>query len=311
MPRARGWILKLLISGALVGMLLYRYGRDPHFIGALRELDIGAFLLADAILAGGLVLSALRWKILLGAAGVRIGLGRATRLYFSGYFFNLFLPTTVGGDVVRAAGVGGSVPLSVVGSSILVERFLGFGCLLAIGLTASFLNPDLAGVRWSLAIAAAVFVAGLITLAFVPLRESARAGKVGRLLRGLRRTALAFRAYGFHPAALAGGLVLSVTWQLLLVAANFILAQGIGGVAPFRSLLAIVPIVQAVSMIPVSFGGLGVREVGYQFFFGLSGLEPGAGVALGAVFLGVSIALALKGGLVYLVSSGREPRTDG
>ena len=300
--------VKLVLSLALVGWLLTRYGGDPEFRAALARLDLRAFLGAEALLAAGLVVSALRWKVLLRAAGVSLGLGAATRLYFAGFFFNFFLPTTVGGDVMRAIGAGGGSPLSVIGGSILVERILGFGCLLAIGLTASLGVASLAPARLVLGIGAAIFGAGLLVLLAMPLPESSRPGRLGLLLQGMRRTALAARAYGFHGTALAIGLLLSLTWQLALVGANWILSAGLGGVAPAKSLLALVPVVQAVAMIPVSFGGLGVREMGYEYFFRTSGLEPAGAVALGVAWLGVTVALAVKGGLLWLVWPVRAGR---
>ncbi|GJM43621.1 MAG: hypothetical protein DHS20C21_04630 [Gemmatimonadota bacterium] len=304
-------IWKLAISAALVTWLGVRYAGDQQFLDTLRSLDPWAFVSACGVVAAGLVISALRWKVLLGALGVSLALPRAVRLYFVGYFFNQFLPTTVGGDVVRGTGVGAGVPLSLIGSSILMERALGFGCLLGIGVTASFVRPEMAAVRLSLLFATLVYVVGLGVLGFVPLPRSERQGRLGKGLRGLRRVALQFRSYGFHPMALLGGVVLSLGWQLALVVANALLSQGLGGVASFRSLLALVPVVQAVSMIPVSFGGLGVREMGYEFFFRASALEPAGGVALAAGFLGVTITLALAGGLVYLIAPVRPREVDG
>ena len=96
--------------------------------------------------------------------------------------------------------------------------------------------------------------------------------------------------------------------KLVLVLVNVVLAQGLGGIAPAGTLGAIVPVVQAVSMIPVSFGGLGVREFGYEFFFRVSGLPAADGVALGVCFLGISMVLALLGGLVYLAAPVRSWR---
>jgi uncharacterized membrane protein YbhN (UPF0104 family) len=66
--------------------------------------------------------------------------------------------------------------------------------------------------------------------------------------------------------------------------------------------MTLVPVVQAVSMIPVSFGGLGVREMGYEFFFRKAGLDPAGAVALAAAFLVVTILLAIVGGIVYLAT---------
>lgn len=302
-----GQLLKLAVSLALVVWLVRRYGGDQDFRATISGLHPGAFALAAAIVAGGLVLSALRWKILLAAAGVAVPLARAARLYFVGYFFNLLLPTTVGGDVIRAAGIGRGAPLPLVAGSIVIERILGFGCLLAIGITASVLRSDLAAVRNTLLAAGGAFVVGVVVLATAPLAESAAPGRLGRALRGLRRTALEIRAYGFHRGALAAGLLLSVGWQLALVAANAVLSGGLGGVAPAGTLLSIVPVVQAISMIPVSFGGLGVREMGYEFFFRTSGLDPAGGVALAAAFLGVTMLLAAVGAAVYLAAPVRTP----
>ena len=272
----RGLAWKLAVSLGLIGILGWRYGGDPGFRATLAGLDPASFLLAMAVVAGGLLLSALRWKILLRAAGVSLGLGRSVRLYFVGYFFNFFLPTTVGGDVARAMGVGRGASLPVVGGSILVERLLGFGCLLVIGILASFTVDSLAVARRVLLLAGAAFTGGLAVLLFVPLPEVRRTGVIGRVLDGLRRTALEVRAYGFHPVALSAGLVLSLGWQLALVVANAALSAALGGIAPWRSLLALVPVVQAITMIPVSFGGLGVREMGYEFFFRASGYDPAA-----------------------------------
>jgi len=311
-PRSRPWwrgpALKVLVSGVLVAVLARRYAGDPDFRGTLAALDWRAFLEAEAILAAGLVLSAARWKILLRAAGVPLPFRSAVRLYFVSFFFNFLLPTSVGGDVVRAVGARRSGALPVIAGTILVERFLGFGCLLAIGLGASLVVPSLAMARGVLLVAAGVFLVGGLVLALAPLPAARSGGGMAKVLRGLRSTAMEFRSFGFHPAALAGATVLSLAWQGALVAANALLAGGLGDVAPLRILLAVIPVVQAVAMIPVSFGGLGLREMGYEVFFGAAGLDPAHGVALAACFLGVSVALALKGGLVYLIAPVREPR---
>jgi uncharacterized protein (TIRG00374 family) len=300
--RAAVSILCLVYLGA-------RYGSDSAFWGILLGLNPLGFLLALAILCLGLLLSALRWRILLAAAGVSVSLGRALHLYVLGYFFNFFLPTTVGGDIVRAVGFGRGTPLSVLGGSILVERLLGFGCLLAIGIAASFSLASLQVVRQALLLAAGLFVAGVLLLVLMPLPEVSRPGRVARILAGLRRTALEVRGYGFHSRALALGLLLSFGWQLSLVGVHVVLSYGLGVVAPVKSLLALVPVTQAVTMIPVSLGGLGIREMGYEFFFRTAGYDASAGVALGVAWLGVSIVLALAGGALHLVTPLRREET--
>jgi hypothetical protein len=211
----------------------------------------------------------------------------------------------VGGDVVRALGVGRGARVPVVVGSILVERVLGFACLLLIGTAASFAVPGLAAARTALLGASAAFAAFALLVVVAPLPEATGEGRGGRLLKGLVETAREVRGYGFHGAALGAGFLLSAAWQLALVAANGLLADGLGGVVTWASLLAVVPVVQAVAMIPVSFGGLGLREMGYEYFLGRAGFDPSGAVALAACFLAVSVSLALKGGLVYLLAPVR------
>jgi hypothetical protein len=304
--RILGLPIKLVVSLLLVAFLVYRYGGDAEFRDTIAHIDPKAFLLAEGILALGLVLLALRWKVLLEAAGATLPLPTAIRLVFVGYFFNFFLPTTVGGDVARVLGAGSRAPLAVVGGSVLVERLLGFGCLLTIGIVASFGVPALVITRNALWVSAAVFVAGTLVLLFAPLPRARGEGLVARALGGLGRLALQVRAYGFRPAALGAALVLSFAWQLALVLVNVALSAGLGGIAPLSSLLALVPAVQAITMIPVSVGGLGVRELGYEYFFRTSGFDPSGAVALAAAFLAATIVLALVGGIAYAVGRGER-----
>jgi hypothetical protein len=299
-PRPLVPAAKLLVSAALVTWLARRYGGDRAFRDALSSLDAVSFLSAAGIVAAGLAASALRWRILLAARGARIGMARAVRLYFVGYFFNLFLPTAVGGDVARAIGAGRIAPLPVIAGTILVERIVGFGCLLAVGALASQSGPHLAPVRPSLWIAAFAYAAFLLVLARFPLGWGERP-EAPRWASALARIAAQVRGTAIPPAALGGAIALSLAWQAALVLANAVLARGLGGVAPLGTLCTLVPVIQAVGMIPLSLGGLGVREAGYEFFFQRAGHDPAAAVALGAAVLGVTLAVALFGGILYLV----------
>lgn len=299
---------KVAVSVVLVAVLARRYGADPAFRTALVRLDPVSFLVAEGLVAAGLVMSALRWRILCAARGLSLPFGQAVRLYFVGYFFNLFLPTTVGGDVSRALGTAGVAPLSVMAGVILVERIVGFGCLLAVGIAASYGAPALDVVRPSLWIAAALYATAVAALVAIP--PSWNAGpRAERWLGGALRAAQQVRAYGFRPRALGAAVVLSLGWQIVLALANGALSRGLGGVAPLGSLLALIPVIQAVGMIPVSFGGLGVREMGYEVFFRRSGFDPAGAVALAACFLGVTLAVAVVGGILYLVYPFRERPT--
>ncbi|MAF26421.1 MAG: hypothetical protein CME07_00965 [Gemmatimonadetes bacterium] len=302
MRLSRGLVraLKGGVSLGLLGWIAHRYGGDAAFRSAITKLEPRTWLLSLGCLAVGLGTSAARWKVLLEGAGVSVPYSQTVRLYFQGYFFNTFLPTTVGGDVARGLGIEARHPATVVAGSILVERILGFACLLVIGLAAALTHPELALARGILLGASAVFVVGLLLLLALPLPSAGGDGAGSRLWGGMRRTALEVRAYGFRPGALVTAGVLSLGWQALLIASNAILSAGLGGVAPVKSLVALVPVVQATTMIPVSFGGLGVRETAYEVFFRASGFEASGAVALSLSWLAVSLTLAMIGGVLTL-----------
>lgn len=296
------------MSAICLGVLGARYGRDPKLLASLSGLDPRAFALAFALLAGGLVLSAVRWRILLGAAGVPLGLARATRLVFVGYFFSALLPTAVGGDVARALALRGSAPLAVVGGSIVVERLLGFGCLLALGLAGTSAAGSLAPARAALLVALVAYVAGIAFLAFARFSDPPQGkGLARRVVGALYRILAQVRAFGFHGRALAWGAFLSLTWQLILIGVHVVLSRGLHGEAPLASLVVLVPVVQAVAMIPISIGGLGIREMGYETFYRASGFDPREGIALGLSWLAASTALALMGGALF----AWRPRASG
>jgi uncharacterized membrane protein YbhN (UPF0104 family) len=287
---AKALALKILVSALCLSILVARYGNDPSLRRSFSKLDPSAFLFALLLLGAGLVLSALRWKILLAAAGVQLSLARAAHLYFVGYFFSALLPTSVGGDVLRAWALKGTAPLAVAAGSILVERILGFGCLLLLGLAGSFAAPGAAPARHALSIAAAIYIVGLILVlrGRIPSPKNRFLSRIFAVLERVRRE---IQSYGLHAKPIA----------LALIAVNLVLSRGMGGTIPLSSLLVLVPVVQALTMIPISLGGLGVREMGYEFFFRSSGFDPAEGVALGLAWLSVSMIFALLGGSLALL----------
>jgi uncharacterized protein (TIRG00374 family) len=295
---------KIAVSALCLGFLGVRYANDPAARVALGRLELGAFALALALLVAGLVLSAVRWTILLRAGGANVGLPRTTHLYFVGYFFNTMLPTTVGGDVVRALALRDAAPLAVVGGSILLERLLGFACLLGLGIAASFALEGAAPARLPLAIAGALYAGALAALFLVRWPKGtprSNEGRLRRAARSLARVAGETKTFGAHRKAIAAGIVLSFVWQVGLIVVNAVLSRGMGGVCPLSSLFVLVPVVQALAMIPISVGGLGVREVGYAEFFRIAGLDPAEGAALGFAWLAASSALALIGGAAFVL----------
>lgn len=131
---ARGWI-KLAVAVVLITILLsfVDWRESLLLLGDVRLLPA---LYASGLLVVGLTLSTLKWQVLLAAHGIFLSLLRLLKCYWIGSFFSMFLPSNVGGDVVRLALLHRH-GLTIVGASIVVERLTGLFvvlCLATLGL---------------------------------------------------------------------------------------------------------------------------------------------------------------------------------
>ena len=127
-------LLKIAISLVLILVLFRNLALRPIW-EAIRSAQLNGLLVAFSLNALGYLISAFRWQILLAAQDIHLSLWGLTRSYLVGSFFNNFLPSTVGGDMVRAMDTSqASRSLTKSLAIILVERFTGVLALLVFGL---------------------------------------------------------------------------------------------------------------------------------------------------------------------------------
>ena len=226
----------------------------------------------------GFVLGAIRWQRVLIALDVRQPLRRLFSHYMAGQFVSNFLPTTVGGDVVRVGRLTRDTddgPISF--TSVVFERLSGWLVLPLITFIGFAINPGLTGLGKSTKIP---LIVGFITLLglglVILLLGNARIGKGLRNRKGVLRYAnaihLGIDRLRDHPKA-AREVVLSAfayQFMLLLAAGCAVEALGIDQVG-LTALMAFIPAVLIIQVLPLGIGGLGVREGTLVVF--LSGLN--------------------------------------
>jgi uncharacterized membrane protein YbhN (UPF0104 family) len=252
-----------------------------------------------------------KWRLLANAAGAGLSFKTAVRAYYMGLFGNTFLPSIVGGDVVRA-GVAMRAARSrsglVLGS--LVDRLLDIIGLAAVAGIGALLSPralDGQSRRIFLtlgAVLAALGIGGLVMLAIVPVRRLP--WKVRRKLVLVRR---AVRATMQRPQALAGAFLLGMMLQVLLTILNWWLGGVIGIEIPLYVWLFVWPLAKIAGLLPVTQNGIGVREAAQAVLFAPFGVSAARAVATGLVFEVVIISGGLLGGLIaYALSRGGVER---
>jgi uncharacterized membrane protein YbhN (UPF0104 family) len=290
----------------------------PQVVTAFAHLRPTYFLAAMVLYVVFQAASSLRWQLLARAQGFDGPPLRYLGYYFIGMFFNLALPTSVGGDVVRVwylANQAGSGPL--VGRrlaalvSVLAERVNGVVVLVLVAvLSALFCPLPLPGwVGWTVAGVAAATLLGLLA---VPLLRTAlarfpRLSASPRLLH-LRSMVDGCWRYWRAPGVLAAATLLSIAVQVGNVAIGYLIGSALGLEVPVLYYGLIVPLVALLALVPISLNGMGLREAGYVVLFAPLGIGPAEAVTFALLMFAVSASVSLCGVGFYLL--GRYPRYE-
>jgi uncharacterized membrane protein YbhN (UPF0104 family) len=252
---------------------------------------VTAFGAAHAVGAG-------KWRMLVRAAGVPLGRVTALRAHAAGLFANIWLPSIIGGDVVRAAWVtrvhGGIAVPALAG---IADRALDLGALLTLGALGAFLAPaatlgPAAPILRAGAIAfAAAGLAGLALLTAMPLRlVPARAQKP------LARVREVLSAYASRPGTALASFALALCTQGAFVAMNAWLGASIGVAPGAAAWLLAWPLSKIVAMVGFTLGGLGVREGALALLLAPFGVPATSALAQGFVWQTVLFAFGVVAG---------------
>jgi len=217
-------------------------------------------------------LSAYRWYLLMHRKGLNIHLRRAVEFYFIGLFFNNFLPTSIGGDAVRAIYTGEYTGhRTEAWGSVLLERtlaFLGLGTVGFIG--ATLYKPE--ACLFHVIAGFLILILIIFVLMFLPSTRKILGRTLPKLkFRGLGDKLLFFydrlHEYKGYPGTLITVYFISIFVQLCIAWINFVLGNNLGIPAPFTQYMLNIPLIQIVSMLPVSINALGIREGSYIGLF--------------------------------------------
>jgi uncharacterized membrane protein YbhN (UPF0104 family) len=286
--------LRLVVSVGLLGWIAWQ--TDWSQVGsAFAHLQAGWWLGAVLMLVLAQLTSAVRWQLLAAPLGFRRPLQHLTAFYFIGMYFNLVLPTSVGGDVVRAWYLDGRSgrPLAAFGS-VLLDRLSGLGVLLVVAALGVALSPlDLPHwVGWFVWGSCASALAGLLLLPLAARLKAAASRRARQLLN-------AFSAVS-SPRLLLATTALSVVVQVANVVLVWLVGQAIGAGVPGAYYWILVPMVSLLTLLPISVNGMGVREGAMVLFLAPLGVGKGTALTLAFLWFAVTAAVSLAGGLVYL-----------
>jgi len=309
--------LKLLVSiGALV-FILARSGPSSVF-GTLLSIDKVHFLGSSLLYIISIVISSLRWRLLIltdkkdsGTGSdeesgegefVKPSLYRFFRLYMVGAFFNNILPGVIGGDAFRIYYLYRDTRLSHIAfGSVFGDRYVGFAGLLLLGLLVLPFGLQRDGVKeivWVVPMIVVAFILG--SLLFFGLR-------LGRRIKSVSAFYEYFSLLSQRKNTILKTLMLSLIIQLIGIISVYIISRGTGTEIGFIDLCIMLPIIITITTVPVSISGIGVREGAFVYLLGKLGVGSGVATSISlAWFLSYSIG-SMPGFYYYLKWRRLEP----
>ena len=301
-------VIKVAVSAALVYWILRGSDLDVIF-ASIRSADVQLLAVAFAMFYVGYVISAHRWQILLAAQGVTAPFGYLLQSFMVVVFFNNFLPSTIGGDLVRmydSYRIGGSRTGSV--SVIIIDRFFGTIAQFVYALIALIAVP---GVRQQIPLLplwVTLGVCGISLFVYVVFGSpdwlfarvaglsEARAGAIVRLIK---KVMTALRVFKGRRDVLVKALGLSFLLQLNVIVHFIILSQALGIEVPLMAMFVIVPIASVLMALPISINAIGVREAVFVYLFALFAVPREQAVAFAWIAFGFVLLQGVIGGIVF------------
>ena len=309
-------ILRVAISLALIAVLIH-ITRDsiPKMFAALKGMPLRIFLLGFLMFLSAAVIVSLRLKILLATQGIPLNVADVIRLTFMGYFFSSFLPTAVGGDVVKAFYISKASQQAMRSyTSVFMDRLLGMCSIFLIATCALFFAKNIPGLyfKWLLHL---LLIAGILFLMFLFNKEAARMLSVlfapvipEKLKEKFKNLYDTLHDYTKYRREMAVCLLISMAGQTMAFSAIYVFGVGLESHLPLKLVLLAMPISAVAGLIP-SLYGTGPREMAMVMI-----LSPFIGkekaLAIAFLWLGVLLLAALIGGIAYLVTGWHKIKLD-
>jgi len=301
-------LLRGFISLAFVALLLYLMREDiPKICHTLQNINRLMLGLALLVFFSTVWVMAKRLQLIFKVKQLYLSLPEAVNLTLVGYFFNNFLPTSVGGDIVKAM-CASRVTKNTVQSvaCVLMDRIFGlFTFILIPSLTLLFFMKKIDNPLVPLMVYSLLAMSGVGFFLIFTRRVARKFRFVEVLLTrfgiGQKAREIYDNLHDFknHKQTVVNALALSVVGQSGGILVLYAMALALGAPAGLVYFFLLVPVVHLVSMLP-SLNGLGIREGAYIYF-----LSPTIGkeyaAALGILWLGLLFLLSFIGGIIYLI----------
>lgn len=302
--------IKILVS-AFILYVLFRNINTGEFWATVVSVNPFSVLLVAFIFLFTQAVSTYRWRAVL-SKDIRLPYKKLFSIYFIGMFFNNFLPTMVGGDIIKGYYLykrTGRGDLSL--ASIFMDRYSGFSALIVV--TAIALIPGWSLIKGTglpgffvLLIGSYLGISLVLWVTFLHrwvMRILARIHFYG-INRKIETVYEVLMSYKTHRGILVRIFICSAVVQVGVMVGYYVLSRGLGMTVPIVYFFLFVPLATVVSMLPVSLAGLGIREGAFVYLFTKVGSTQEQALTLSLMWFAIMACVSLFGAFEY-VRSGR------
>lgn len=276
--------LKWPVAVALLAFL-YFHNQDQFHDLANRQISWGYFALAFVLCFGSILLTFLRWYLLVSAQGFPFRISDAMRLGFIGYMFNFIGPGSAGGDIVKAVLIAREQKerRAIAAATVLLDRVLGLWALFMVGAFASLFQPpeilEHKAVQILLSVLWGGFIAGLIGITVVLhpavprskwIKRLVNVRVIGGIIGGLMNALLLYQQKRRY---LVIAVAISIVGHFGILTCFYLCAQGLQlqeSAPGFWAHLLFIPGAELAGVFIPTPGGIGALEGAVQFSYSIA-----------------------------------------
>ncbi len=309
MKKIFGFFLRICISvGLLIFLFKFKKIDIKEILTLLSQINPFLFILAFLVFFIDFLLGFLRWRMLLKITKAEFSDKRLFLSYFGSQFFNLFVPSFIGADIMRSIDIGAHLKdVKKVAATVFLDRISGF-----IGLFLVAIIPLIFGFRQIKvpAVYLTIFILALILIVilffmfhertFLKItKHLANRGELQDTIKTLYQEIFYFRS---HPKPLMRNILISILIQALLPVVYLLLILALKFKFNPLILFILVPIIGAITAIPISIGGLGVRDNATESLFSKFGLSKNISATVSLVIFLFILIISIFGGIIYVLT---------
>lgn len=312
-------LFRISISFALLIFLFRGMDKKTLFL-LIKNADKPLLFFSFCIFMGTHLLGFLRWNMLLKSARINLPVKRVVMSFAGGIFFSLFLPSTIGGDFVRSVDLASHTkkPKEVV-ATVFLDRLSGFIGLVFITLLGLLIGFEY--VRDRVVFVAVGIIVSILIIVLVVLFNRGVYLKINKLTGKTRRKAnnklllilerlkenIASVHQEIHHVRgrkklIVNNLLLSFSIQLIVPVSFFLIGLSLGIKVPIFYFFIFLPIIGAITLLPVSLGGLGLRDATMVYFFAKAGVSKDLAFAMSLINFSYVLICGAIGGFIYVLT---------